>query len=83
MLDKDEEIRKANGAALPKEDETDPAAIPTTQAEGDLRPWRGLFSPSSERDSLFTVEANLTTSDLQSWEPFITVNPRWSADDDE
>ena len=82
MLEKDEEARKANGAFRTKEGETPQLSIEEGQAKDELRPWRGFFSPAPQRDSLFTVEADLRTAELQSWQPCITINPRWASDDD-
>ncbi len=83
MLGKDEVASKANEALQSNEDETRPPPIEKGLAQDELRPWRGLFSPAPERDSLFNLETRLRTSDLPSWAPFITINPRWSSDDDE
>ena len=83
MLGQTEEARKATDDFLRKEDLKPSAPINETQAEEEPRPWRGVFSPVIERDTLFTVEADLHTADLPSWEPSITINPRWANNDDE
>jgi hypothetical protein len=56
-------------------------SLPPAEVEA-LKLWRGFFSPVSERETLFTLDADLHTADLPSWEPCVTINPRWAADDD-
>jgi hypothetical protein len=83
MLDDDESAPKVSRAIRANEEEVRQLSIDEEQPKDERRLWRGIFSPPPERDSLFTVEADLRTADLPSWEPFITIIPRWYSDDDE
>ena len=46
-----------------------------------LRPWRGVFIPEAERETIFTKEVPIGA--LPAWEPEILLNPRRERHDDE
>lgn len=56
--------------------------IPTADDGDGPRPWRGVFAPALPHEELFSQTMNVSTRDLPSWHPHVTLSQRWVADDE-
>lgn len=51
--------------------------------ESDEKPWLGVIELPHERKVLFTQTVEVKKTDVPSWKPHFTFNPRWIESDDD
>jgi len=44
-------------------------------------PWRGVFAPPHDRETIFTTEVEFRVADLAVREPHVNINARWLDDE--
>lgn len=83
----DKEASVANGIQVTVAAQSEPAgrsqAAPDAADAGESEtPWRGVFAPPRDRETLFTAEVAFRIADLPRREPQVAISPRWLDDDE-